>query len=315
MALVIPKENYSGRILAVELGTGETSVTIGGETTLPYARFEGNMPNPPQIAYEIQDCNPSEWPSSLLDSIGKAVSDTVDWAKYCETELGAKIIALRLLSTHPDYGDTSASGAAELVTKVLENISVPLIVLGSEHPEKDAEVLKAVAEAGKGQNLIIGKAQEENYKTVAAAAMANNHKIVAMSQLDVNLAKQLNILLMQLGFSSERIVTDPMSSALGYGLEYTYSVMERIRLAALVQNDTAMQPPLLADIGKNVWKAKETIAPESDMPDWGGLDDRGAIFEVVTATSMIQAGADLLIMRHPEAISAIRRMIDNMAKI
>jgi acetyl-CoA decarbonylase/synthase complex subunit delta len=195
---------------------------------------------------------------------------------------------------------------------VLEAINVPLIILGSNHAEKDSAVLVAVAEAAKDKNCLIGKAQEANYKTIAAAAMANDHKLIAMSELDINLSKQLNILIGQMGFDKERIVTDPMSSALGYGLEYSYSVMERIRLAALTQNDATMQPPIMADVGLYVWKIKEAQASEADLPEWGALQERSIAWEGVTAVSFLVSGAEVLIMRHPAAVEAVEKFISEM---
>ena len=189
---------------------------------------------------------------------------------------------------------------------------MPLIILGSNHAEKDTSVLVAVAEAAKDKNCIIGKAQEANYKTIAAASMANNHKLIAMSELDINLSKQLNILITQMGFDKEKVITDPMCSALGYGIEYTYSVMERIRLAALTQNDVTMQQPLLGDVGMYVWKIKEASAPEADLPQWGSLEERGIAWEAETATALMIAGAELLIMRHPRAIKEVENLIDEL---
>jgi len=195
---------------------------------------------------------------------------------------------------------------------ILSVINVPLIILGSNHSEKDAAVLIAAAEAAKDKNCLIGKAQESNYKTIAAAAMANKHKLIAMSELDINLSKQLNILITQMGFDKERIIIDPMCSALGYGIEYTYSVMERIRLAALAQNDVTMQQPILGDIGIYVWKVKETQAKEEDVPQWGSLEERGIAWEAVTAIALLLAGANILIMRHPKAIEAVEKVIEEL---
>src|SRR3990170_4676265 len=309
MAFTIPKENYNGKVYEVELGVGERAIKIGGESTLPFLSFEGEMPNRPSIAIEIQDLPPSDWPDTVKKVYEKVSGNPVTWAKYCQDELKADAVALRLISTHPDQKDTKPEDAAKLVSEVLNAISIPVIILGSEHIEKDIQVLKTVAETAKGKNCIIGKAQEENHKTIAAVAMANEHKLIAMSQLDVNLAKQLNILLTQMGFVKERILTDPMSSALGYGLEYTYSVMERIRLAALLQNDPMMQTPIVCDIGANVWKVKETMAADAEVPEWGSLADRALAWEVVTASAMIAAGADMLIMRHPGAVAKAKEAI------
>jgi acetyl-CoA decarbonylase/synthase complex subunit delta len=239
-------------------------------------------------------------------------NDPVSWAKFCQDTLHAGAIALRLAGTHPDRENRTPEDAAKTVSDVLSAISLPLIILGSNHTEKDASVLIAAAEAAKNRNCILGKAQEANYKTIAAAAMANNHKLIAMSELDINLSKQLNILISQMGFDKEKIITDPMCSALGYGLEYTYSVMERIRLAALAQNDVTMQQPMLGDVGMYVWKIKETQASEADVPQWGPVEERGVAWEAVTALSLLTAGAEFLIMRHPKAIDAVRNIIEEL---
>jgi len=307
MALAIPKETYSGKIYSVQLGTAKT-VTIGGANALPFLGFEGSFPNKPAVALEIMDIAPDEWPETVKKAIGGAGSSPAQWAKFCQQN-GADIVALRLMGTHPDQKNKSAEEAAKTAAEVAAAIDIPVVILGSGHVEKDSQVLQAVAAAVRGKNCAIGKAVEENYKTIAAAAMANDHKLIAMSQLDVNLAKQLNILLTQMGFDKERIVMDPMSSALGYGLEYTYSVMERIRMAALMQNDPMMQTPILCDIGANVWKVKETIAPDAEVPEWGTLEDRAMVWEAVTASAMITAGADMLIMRHPGAAAKAKEVI------
>ena len=241
-------------------------------------------------------------------AIGGEAVNPVQWAKFCQKS-GADMVALRLMGAHPDQKNKSADEVAKVAAEVAAAIDIPLIILGCGQVEKDTQVLQAVANATRGKNCAIGKAVEENYKTIAAAAMANDHKLIAMSQLDVNLAKQLNILLTQMGFDREKIIMDPMSSALGYGLEYTYSVMERIRLAALMQNDPMMQTPIVCDIGLNVWKVKEAMALDAEVPEWGGLEDRALAWEAVTASAMITAGADMLIMRHPGAAAKAKELI------
>lgn len=312
MAFVAPKETYSGKVFEVTIGTDKTAV-FGGENVLPFHSFEGKVPNRPLIAYEIQDVPPEDWPETVKKVYEDVSGNPVTWAKYCQDELKAKAIALRLIGTHPDRENRTPEDAAKTVKDVLSAINIPLIILGSNHVEKDSPVLVAAAEAAKDKNCIIGKAQEGNYKTIAAAAMANNHKLIAMSELDINLSKQLNILITQMGFEKERLITDPMCSALGYGLEYTYSVMERIRLAALTQNDAVMQPPMLGDVGMYVWKVKETQASESDLPQWGSLEERGIAWEAVTAGALLISGAELLIMRHPEAVKVVEAFIDELS--
>jgi acetyl-CoA decarbonylase/synthase complex subunit delta len=308
MALVIPKESYSGKIYNVTLGSGAKAVTIGGASALPFLAFEGTFPNKPAVALEVTDIAPDDWPETVKKAVAGSASNPVQWAKFCQ-QSGADVVALRLIGTHPDQQNKSADEAAKIAADVAAAIDIPLIILGSGHVEKDTQVLQAAAAATRGKNCTIGKAVEENYKTIAAAAMANDHKLIAMSQLDVNLAKQLNILLTQMGFDKERIIMDPMSSALGYGLEYTYSVMERIRQAALLQNDPMMQTPVVCDIGANVWKVKETMAPDAEVPEWGSLEDRALAWEAVTASAMITAGADMLIMRHPGAAAKAKEFI------
>ena len=312
MSFVVPKETFSGKVLEVDFGKDGNVLKVGGENTLPFLTFEGECPNRPVVAYEIQDCLPTDWPETVQNVYKDVSGDPVAWAKYCQDELKADAIALRLISTHPDRDDVSAEDTAQTVKNVLAAINVPLIILGSNHIEKDSLVLVAAAEAASGSNCIIGKAQEGNYKTIVAAALAHNHKLIAMSELDINLAKQLNILITQMGFDKTKLLTDPMCSALGYGLEYTYSVMERIRLAGLAQNDPTMQPPIVGDVGMYVWKIKETIAPEADVPDWGSIEERGIAWETLTATSMMLAGTNLLIMRHPKAVNNVKKTIDEL---
>ncbi len=312
MAFIPPKETYPGRVYSVSIGTGQKEITVGGENVLSFHSFEGTVPNRPLIAHEIQDVPPTDWPESVQKPYIDVYANPVSWAKYCQDVLNAKAIALRLIGTHPDRENRSAEEAARTVKEVVDSIDIPLIILGSNHTEKDSSVLIAAAEASKDRNCIIGKAQEANYKTIAAAAVANNHKLIAMSELDINLSKQLNILITQMGFDKEKIIIDPMCSALGYGLEYTYSVMERIRLAGLAQNDPTMQQPIMGDVGMYVWKVKETIADEKDVPLWGNTEERGITWEAVTAISMLIAGAEILIMRHPKAIEAIEKMIDEL---
>jgi acetyl-CoA decarbonylase/synthase complex subunit delta len=311
MSFVVPKETYSGKVYEVSIGTDKVA-SFGGENMLPFLSFDGTAKNRPLIAFEIQDIPPDDWPDTVKKVYEGVSANPVDWAKYCQDKLGAKAIALRLLGTHPDRLDRSPDEAAKIASDVLAAVNVPLIILGSNHVDKDAAVLSAVAMAVKDKNCIIGKAQEENHKTIAAAAMANNLKLIAMSNLDINLSKQLNILITQMGFDKEKLITDPMCSALGYGLDYTYSVMERIRLAALTQNDVTMQQPLLGDIGMYVWKVKETQALEADLPMLGALEDRAVAWEAVTATAFMIAGAEFLIMRHPKAVEALEKLIDEL---
>ncbi len=305
MAFTAPVETYSKKIVAVTLGTGDRAVTIGGESTFPLYGFEGEVPNKPAIAMEVFDNNPQDWEEEAKSPFADVLDDPVAWAQKCETEYGAELICLQLRSTDPNGDDRGADEAAATAKDVLDAVSVPLIVLGTDNAEKDSEVLSKVAQAAEGWNIALGPATEDNYKTVAAAAMGFNHNVVALSPCDVNLAKQLNILLTQLGMPPERLIIDPSTGALGYGLDYTYTIIERLKLAALQQGDEMTAMPVMGNLGLEVWKTKE--AKTGDTDEWGAQHIRAVSWEIMTATALITAGADLLVMRNPEAIAAIKK--------
>jgi len=310
MAFEAIKETSDSRIREVVLGTGD--VKAGGENILPFYLWEGDMPRRPLIAVEVYDDNPEEWPEAVTEPLKDVLSDPVAWAKKAQDEWGADVIALRLQSTDPKGADRPAADAAQTTRAVAEAVSIPVIVYGSEDVEKDGEVLKAVATACEGLNVVMGPAKEDNFKTIGAAALGYNQTVAAKSPIDVNLAKQLNILLSNLGVDVEKILVDPTTGALGYGLEYTYSIMERFKIAALRQDDGMTQMPLLADVGPEAWKAKEAKAPAADEPQWGDEKKRGVMWEILTATTLLVAGADVIIMRHPDAISTVRKVIDEL---
>lgn len=310
MAFEVPKETTESSIREVTLGTD--GVKVGGENVLPFYTFEGTMPNRPLIAVEVYDDNPSDWTPAVTEPLKDVIADPVAWAKKAQDEWGADLIALRLKSTDPKGDDATPAKAGETAKAVAEAVNIPVLVYGSEDVEKDGEVLKAVAQAAEGKNLVLGPANEDNYKTVGAAALGYKQTVSAKSPIDVNLAKQLNILLSNLGVDVGNIIVDPTTGALGYGLEYTYSVMERFKIAALRQDDSMTQMPLIADVGPEAWKAKEAKAPASDEPQWGDENKRGVMWEILTATTLLVAGADIVIMRHPEAIKTVRKVIESL---
>jgi acetyl-CoA decarbonylase/synthase complex subunit delta len=195
------------------------------------------------------------------------------------------------------------------VKAVADAISVPLLVYGSGNVEKDAEVLKAVAEAVQGKNVVIGSAVEDNYKSIGAAAMGFGCKVIGQTPIDVNMAKQLNILLTNLGVPLDNLLIDPSTGALGYGLEYSFSIHERIKLAALKQNDGMLQAPTVSNLGKEVWRTKEAKITQAEAPQWGDGRKRGIVWEALTATALMMAGSDILVLRHPEAVKLIKKTI------
>lgn len=314
MAFEIPKQIYSGSIKTVTIGKGDKAITLGGETSYPFHVFEGVMPHKPRIAMEVWDMNPGEdWAEPALEPFKEVASDPVAWAQKCVKEYGADAIALILVSTDPNADNASPESAAATAKKVADAIDVPLIVFGTGSVEKDAEVLPAVAEACAGKNLIIGPVQDKNYKKIGAAALGYNHTVIANSPIDVNLAKQLNILLGQLGVKDSHILVDPTTGGLGYGLEYTYSVMERDRMAALTQEDDKLQLPIVNYVGQEVWKVKECKLTNEEAPQLGDQTKRGILMEAITAVDLLLAGADLLILRHPEAVKLTKSIIDELA--
>jgi acetyl-CoA decarbonylase/synthase complex subunit delta len=316
----IPKEVNPGKVLEVTIGatsdqggTRTHTVKIGGSTALPFHFFEGQHPHPPRVAMEVFDQKPEKYPALLLDYFGDVIDNPGDMAKKCVEEYGAELISVRLDATHPEKGNKSAEEAVEIVKQVLDSVSVPIVVTGHSHYEKINTVMKKVCGVTTGENCLINYVEKDNYKTIAAACLAYGHTLVAQSPIDVNLAKQLNILLTEMNFPQEKIVMDPLTGALGYGLEYTYSIMERIRIDALA-GDNMMAFPMLVNAGYESFRVKETRAPEKDYPDWGDLSLRGAYWEIATAMSLLVAGADLLVLYHPQTVSTMKNKIKEMAE-
>jgi len=309
MAFEVPKASYRGKIKEVTLGKGDKAVTVGGESSYPFHLFEGDMPRLPRIAMEVYDMPPEDWAEAALAPFEGVTDDPVAWAKKCIDEYGAEMICLQLLSTDPNGLDRGPDEAAEVVKKVADAINVPLIVWGTANHEKDTEVLKKVCETCQDKRLIVGPIEEGDYKKIAAAALGYNHTVISSSPIDINLAKQLNILLGNLGVPDNQIIIDPTVSSIGYGIEYCYSVMERIRMAALTQQDEKLQLPIICNVARETWKTKEVKISAADEPKLGDIKKRGILMEAMSALVLLLAGGDVVIMRHPEAIGLIREMI------
>jgi acetyl-CoA decarbonylase/synthase complex subunit delta len=304
------KEAYAGSIQQITLGTGDKAVTIGGEACYPFYQFEGEMPHRPKVAMEIWDMVPDEWPEAAMAPFKDVVNDPAAWAKKCVDEFGAEIIVLQLKSTDPNGADASPEDAAATVKKVLAAIDVPLIVWGTANVQKDEDVLKKIAEECQEHDLVLGPVEDNNHKSIGAAAMGYGHAIISSSPIDVNLAKQVNILLENLGVSLSKVIIDPTTGGLGYGMEYSYSVMERLRMAALAQGDDKLQLPIINNLGNEVWKCKEAKQTVEEAPTLGDPEKRGILMEAVGAVTYLMAGSDILIMRHPEAIRLVKAYID-----
>ena len=320
MSIELVKEKWSNTINTVTIGatkeeggTRTSKVVVGGESTLPYLFGDGDMPNKPVIAMEILDIEPKEWPDVLKEPFKDVLANPVEWAKKCVNEYKAELLCLRLQGIHPDFGDNSADKAAQTVKSILEAVGVPLIVLGCGNEEKDNSCLPKCSEVAKDENCLFGDATEKNYKTLTAACLADGHNIIGESPIDINIAKQANILISDMGFDVHKIVINPTIGALGYGMEYAYSIMERARLAAL-SGDKMLSMPFICFVGSEAWRAKEAKGPQSEHPEWGPEAERGPIWEATTATSVLLSGADILIMRHPKAVGIVRGTIDKLIK-
>ncbi len=303
-------EPCSTSIRPVTIGDGPKAITVGGANTLPFHLFEGEMPYAPKVAFDVLDVQPDEWPAVLSRYYSDVFADPANWAQKCVNEYGAEAICLSLVSTDPNGMNRPAAEAVKTVEAVLNAVDVPLILWGCGNAEKDTETLREVTSHLGNRRVCIAPLTDANYRSLGATALGMNLPVVAATPIDVNLAKQLNILLENLGLPLENVLMDPSIGAVGYGMEYTYSVIERIRLAALTQQDAKLAVPFICNIGREVWKAKETKIPSSDS--LGDQERRGILMEAITASALLLAGGDLLIMRHPKAIELTNVLVQGM---
>lgn len=313
-------EKWQDKISEVSLGatkdqggTRKKALKIGGETGIYFINGEDNGPNLPVIAMEVWDMEPEAWPEALKANFGSALKDPSEWAKMCVDKFSADLICLRLASTHPDAKNTSPEEAGKTLSNVLKAIDVPLVVIGSPSPEKNNEVMVHCSEVARGENCLFGIATQENYKTLTAACLSGGHAIISEAPIDINIAKQLNILICDMQFASDKIVIHHATGALGYGLEYTYSIMERTRLAGL-SGDKMLSMPLINFVGQEVWRTKEAKTGDEVSGEWGAAKDRGALLETATAIAYINVGSGILVMNHPKAVEETKKIIKNLCK-
>jgi len=291
-----------------EGGTREKVVKVGGRATIPFMDFEGEQGHGIYIAMDVLDIPPDDWAETLVEPYKDVLDKPAEWAKKCVEEFGAEMICIKLDGIHPDKGDKGADHAVEVVNAVKEAVGVPLIVWGCDDNAKDNEVMPKVSEALKGERALLGTVEEDNYKTLAAVCIADGHNIIALAPLDINIQKQVNILLSDMNFPLDHIVMFPTTGALGYGIEYAYSIQERQMLAALA-GDTMMAMPVICDVGYESWRAKEAKSEDADVPEWGPREERGPMWEAATAAMLIQSGVDIIRMRHPKAVEQVRKLL------
>ena len=305
-------EGFTGSVNRLTLGGGQRStVTVGGARNVVYGGAASDAGQRPLIAMDVLDVRPDDWPGVLLESFAVTATHPGDWARQCVEEYGADLICVKFDGIHPDKGNKDAAHAVKVTQTVLKAVKVPLVLWGCGNDEKDNEVMPKVSGAAKGEKCLIGTATEDNYKSLTAIAMADDHCLITEAPLDINIAKQVNILVSDMGFPLERVVTFQSTGALGYGIEYAYSIQERQRLAAL-GGDKMMAMPAICDVGYESWRCKE--AKLAEAPGWGDLRERGPMWEAATAICLLQAGVDIIRMRHPKAVATVRNFIDQIWK-
>jgi acetyl-CoA decarbonylase/synthase, CODH/ACS complex subunit delta len=320
MPIEIPKDQWAGTVRTVKIGATQAEagtrshvVIVGGQKTLPFMNFEVETPNPPVIALEIKDRRPDDWSPILLETWSDVIDETAQWAMAAESA-GADLIQLSLSLTNKEGEPNSPEAAVATVKSVLEATGLPLIVIGPGQAEVDNNLLVPIAEATKGERLVLGICEDKNYRTIVATAMANEHLVTARTPMDVNLAKQLNILISDMGMPLDSIIMDPTTGALGYGIEYGYSAMERLRLAAL-QGDSMTQFPMIVTPGFEAWKTKEAKVGEGVPDAWGDWLNRAIHWETLTAMTLLEAGADILVLRHPESLKRLKAAIADLSTL
>lgn len=309
-------EKWSGKVTEVTIGatkeeggTRQKVVKVGGASCIPFMDFEGSPGHKPVIAMDVLDVPPEDWPPALLEPFKDVISDPALWAKKCADKYGADLICIKLDGIHPDKGNKGAEEAVKTVRSVLQAVGVPLIIWGCDDPQKDNEVLPKISQATKGERCLLATATQDNYKNIVANCMADGHNLVTQAPVDVNIQKQVNILVTDIGFPLDRIVMFQTTGALGYGIEYAYSIQERERLAAL-SGDKFLALPVLCNVGYESWRSKEAKVTDEEAPGWGPAAERGPLWETITAVTLIQSGVDIIRMYHPKAVAAVKKHID-----
>ena len=298
---------YSGRVNAVTLGTGDNAIVIGGQNVLPFYTFDAPIENAPKVGVEVSDLAAS-WDWAGLKEFYAGCTTMADYAKKAESIEGCDFIALNFVGADPNGANRSVADCVADAKAVAEVVTKPIVVMGCKNLERDGELLAALAEALAGKNVLFMSAKNENYKTVGGAvALANGQKLGAETADDINLAKQLNIMLKGLNVDPASVVMDIGTAAVGYGYEYAASTFDRIRLAALAQGDNDLQMPILAAVCNDTWGVKESTASEADEPNWGCMEERAISMEVSTAAADLTGGADAVVLRHPESVATIKK--------
>jgi len=309
MAFKREPQVFPSNIDTVTIGTGEKKITLGGENVLPLYAFDAPIENRPKIGVAISDVGYKKGIPGI-ETFYEGAGTVTEMAIRAASMPGADFLVLCLDSAHPNNGDKSIEECAALVKEVADAVDIPIAVEGCKNIDKDSKLLEKVSEVTQGKNILILSAHEENYKSVATAvALAYDQNIGAESAVDINLAKQLNVLINVLGVKPGKMVMNLGSAAGGYGFEYIASTIERVRLAALAQNDVMLKMPVITPVGSETWAVKESIACQEDYPEWGSLEERGVNMEISTAAACLAAGSNAVILSHPDSVKSISELI------
>ena len=313
MAFTPKKQAYNASINALTLGVGEKSIVVGGENVFPFFTFDAPIANAPKIAIEISDKGMAALQTPGMKAAFEGCVTVADMAKKAEELEGVSAVCLYFESADPNGDNMATEECVAIAKAVADATALPIIIMGCKNIEKDAEIFNKVSEALQGKNILVLAAREENYKTVGASAgMAYNQKVGAESAVDINLAKQLNVLISQLGVPAQAIAMNLGSSCAGYGYEYLSSTLDRVKAAALAQNDAQLQMPIVTPISTETWNVKEAMLSEEEAPEWGNVEERGIEMEITTAAASLTSGSDMVIMKHPAAIATIAKFIDSL---
>ena len=312
MSFTPKTQPYNGKINAVTLGTGDNAIVLGGQNVLPFYSFDAAIENAPKVGVEVSDLA-AKWDHTGLKEFYAGCATMADYAKKAATIEGCDFICLNFLGADPNGENRSVADCVADAKAVAEVVSKPIVIMGCKNVEKDGELLPALAEALAGKNVLVMSAKNENYKTVGASvALANGQKVGAETADDINLAKQLNIMMKGLNVNPASIVMDIGTAAVGYGYEYAASTFDRIRLAALAQSDADLQMPILASVCNDTWGVKESTASEEDEPAWGCREERAISMEIATAAADLTGGADAVVLRHPASVATVKKFITEL---
>ena len=303
---------FNASINTVEFGTGDKAVKIGGENVFPLYSFDAAIENAPKVGIEITDFGMEHEPE-CIKKYYEGCATLADMARKAASMEGVDFLSFCMEGGDPNGANKSTEELIGELKEIADAVDLPLVVCGCKNVEKDAELFSKAAEALNGKNAVILSAKEENYKTVGAAAgLAYKQIVGAESAVDINLAKQLNVLISQLGVDSKSVVMNVGSAAVGYGFEYVISTMDRVKAAALQQGDANLQMPIITPVASEAWGVKEAMASETDAPEWGSQEERGIDMEVETAMAVIAAGSNAVILKHPESIKIISGLMKEL---